>query len=218
MATIDPSWFTGIVDLSHREDQEIDWNVVKRAGIAAVIHKATEGADFADKKYHGRQKAAKAAGLLWGSFHFSGADNIPGKVQADFYLQFASPSPDEFICFDCEKQGTFENMRDFVLRIKEKQGRYPAIYGRRLLRNLMKSQGHSDVSKGVLWYDEYPPEPHVLPRQILPEGWASWTMWQYTDGNAGPEPRHTTGVGNVDRSVFAGTEQQFREAWPFTRQ
>lgn len=217
MASIDPSWFTGIIDLSHHEEQAIDWDRLRADGIVAVMHKATEGTTFVDDRHETRRRAAKAAGLLWGSFHFSGEEAGTGAAQADHYLSVARAEPGDFICFDCEKHGTFENMEQFVRRVAERLRRYPAIYGRRLLRELMHGHGGSIVTRGVLWYDEYPPSNVTHPRQALPEGWADWTLWQYTDGSDGPDPKLTPGAGHVDRSAFKGSAAELRAQWPFSR-
>jgi lysozyme len=216
VADIHPGWFTGIIDLSHHHKQDIDWNAAKQAGIVAVIHKATEGLDVPDFCYHKRRIEARQAGLFWGSFHFSGASSSNGAQQADYYIKYADPQQDDFICFDCEKHGTFENMKAFVDRVRDRLGRYPAIYGRRLLRELMQGKSQSTVCRGILWYDEYPKGQFSTPQQVLPEGWSDWTIWQYTDGHSGPHPRTTPGVGNVDRSAFKGSVDEFKKHWPFS--
>jgi len=177
----------------------------------------TEGIDVEDAKYLYRRDKAREAGLLWGSYHFAGLEGSDGVRQADHYIGFVRPRDDEFICFDCEKHGTFENMRLFVERVRQRLGRYPAIYGRRLLRTLMHGNGESIVTRGILWYDEYPPPTYNLPRQSLPEGWDDWTLWQYTDGRSGPQPQVTPGAGRVDRSVFKGSSEALISAWPFAR-
>lgn len=118
------------------------------------MHKPTEGTGFIDDRYEQRRHAAKAAGFLWGSFHFSGEVDGTGAAQADHYLSVARVEAGDFICIDCEKHGTFANMEGFVERIAARLGRYPAIYGRRLLRELMHGHGASVVMRGVLWYDE----------------------------------------------------------------
>lgn len=217
MASIDPNWFTGIIDLSHHEHREIDWELLVQNGITAVMHKATEGTTFVDNSYEFRRRAAQEAGLLWGSFHFAGELDGTGRAQADHYLSVAQVQPSDFLCFDCEKHGTFDNMERFVERVAERLSRYPAIYGRRLLRELMRGNEHSIVTRGVLWYDEYPPSNVIHPRQPLPAGWSDWTLWQYTNGADGPDPKLTTGAGRVDRSAFKGSAAELRAQWPFFR-
>jgi lysozyme len=51
-----------IIDIYHRTT--IDFDKVKNAGIAAIIHKATEGASFQDKEYSKRKQIAKSKGFL----------------------------------------------------------------------------------------------------------------------------------------------------------
>jgi lysozyme len=41
-------------------------------------------------------------------------------------------------------------------------------------------------------------------------------MWQYTDGNFGPQPHAVNGIGNCDRDKFNGTEDQLRTLWQGT--
>ena len=187
------------------------------AGIVAVIHKATEADDFHDSQYHKRRAQAKGAGLLWGAYHFAGPPSVDGTKQADFFLDSVEPEEDEFLCFDCEKHGTLANMEAFVRRVRDKAGRYPAIYGRRLLRELMHGNSGSVAASGVLWYDEYPAAEFSVPQQHLPEGWGEWTLWQYTDGHNGSDPKSAPGIGNCDRSAFKGTQEELVAAWPFRR-
>ena len=52
-----------VVDLSHHNDVA-DFGAVKAAGIAGIIHKATEGVSFTDKLYADRRGRALGVGLL----------------------------------------------------------------------------------------------------------------------------------------------------------
>jgi len=47
----------------------------------------------------------------------------------------------------------------------------------------------------------------------VPQNWKTWTLWQYTDGALGPEPKAIAGVGLYDRDVFNGTEAGLRAFW-----
>jgi GH25 family lysozyme M1 (1,4-beta-N-acetylmuramidase) len=62
------------------------------------MHKPTEGTGFIDDRYEQRRHAAKAAGFLWGSFHFSGEVDGTGAAQADHYLSVARVEAGDFIC------------------------------------------------------------------------------------------------------------------------
>ena len=56
-----------VVDLSHH-NEVADFGNVKAAGIARIIHKATEAIGFVDKMYAVRRGSAMDAGLLWACF------------------------------------------------------------------------------------------------------------------------------------------------------
>jgi lysozyme len=87
------------VDLSHWDPAD-DYAAVRRDGIFGVIYKATEGQSYTDDTYLEQKRAAKSAGLKWGSYHFADASSCYGQV--DNYLRFAAPEPDELICLDWE--------------------------------------------------------------------------------------------------------------------
>ena len=51
------------------------------------------------------------------------------------------------------------------------------------------------------------------PKPLIPVIWPKWTLWQYTDGAAGPDPHEVDGVGRCDRDQFNGTEQELLAFW-----
>ena len=63
-----------------------DFRLVRRSNILGVIHKASEGSDYADGACAARRPEAEAAGLLWGTYHYGTAvgsgrdDPSPGGV------------------------------------------------------------------------------------------------------------------------------------------
>ena len=95
------SGFNGVIDLSHHQ-RAINWQTVRDAGIVAVIHKATEGATFRDPAYVERREAARAAGLLWGSYHYAGTAPVADQVAN--YLAHADPGAGDLVCLDYEPQ------------------------------------------------------------------------------------------------------------------
>jgi lysozyme len=60
-----------------------------------------------------------------------------------------------------------------------------------------------------LWLAQWEPVP------VLPAAWNIWTLWQYTDGQAGPGPYSVAGVGNCDRDKFNGPLEQLRKLWGY---
>src|SRR5262245_2377 len=72
-----------VIDISH-------WNPVdsfveaKADGVIGVIHKVTESTNYVDPTYNGNKEAAKAAGLLWGAYHFLRPGDM--KAQAQYFI------------------------------------------------------------------------------------------------------------------------------------
>lgn len=204
--------FNGLIDLSHH-NVVLDWERVRSAGIAAVIHKATEGATFRDRLYRERREAARAAGLRFGSYHFT--SGAPVDAQVENYLAHADPRDDELICLDWEESFSGRTMtlgeaERFVELVLEATGRAPMLYGGRLLRETLAGVESSILSRCPLWYARFAPEPVGVPAL-----WDRWTFWQYTDGQNGPEPHEVDGIGPCDRDLFNGSEAEFFARWPF---
>jgi hypothetical protein len=40
-------------------------------------------------------------------------------------------------------------------------------------------------------------------------------MWQYTNGEVGPEPHSVTGIGNCDRDMFNGQMDGLTKLWGY---
>ena len=204
-----------IIDLYH--GNSVDLKAAKAGGILAVIHKATEGASVVDSQYLARRDAAKALGLLWGGYHFSSGSSVADQVRN--FLTHALPANEELIALDWEPSSEGPNMtldqaHHFVQMIKDETGRWPMLYGGSLLRESLGQQSDSILSNCPLWYCRLAPAPIGIPTQV----WPSYTLWQYTDGNSGPQPHSTPGAdANLDRNIFQGTAQDLLTAWPFTR-
>src|SRR5258707_1097158 len=64
-----------VIDLSHH-NQNLDFASIRfSGGILGIIHKATQGLDYADPTYLPHKTSALANGLLWGAYHFgTGSD------------------------------------------------------------------------------------------------------------------------------------------------
>lgn len=59
-----------VVDISSNNPHPIDWAAVKAAGVSGVYVKATEGAAYISPDFGADYRAAKAAGLRAGAYHF----------------------------------------------------------------------------------------------------------------------------------------------------
>ncbi|MBO0906027.1 glycoside hydrolase family 25 protein [Jiella sonneratiae] len=203
-----------VIDLSHHQNS-VNFQRIKEDGIVAVVHKATEGSNYKNRTYSERRDKAKAAGLRWGSYHFSSGSNAT--IQFENYVNFAKPTDDELICLDFEPSFSgvnmsYEGLLEFVGLCVAELGRYPVIYGGSLLRETTRGRsGDPVLTRCPLWFARYSPSPIGLP-----DPWRIWTLWQYTDGNAGQSPYSVEGVGRCDRDTFNGPLERLVEAWPLT--
>jgi lysozyme len=199
-----------VVDISHHNGN-IDLAKAQAAGIVGVIHKATQGTTMTDKMYDQNRQKAMAAGLLWGAYHFG--TQADGAAQADVFLSKAKPGDQTLLVLDYEPNGnatmTLDQARAFVSRIKDVTGKVPGFYSGSLIKQQLGGQPADPVlSQCFLWIAQYGPAPTHIPAT-----WPAWTMWQYTDGNVGPQPHSVEGIGNCDRDQFNGSVEQLKQLW-----
>jgi len=205
-----------VIDLSHHNGNP-DLVKAKAAGIIGVIHKATQGFTNVDPMYTTNRQKALDAGLLWGAFHFGvGGD---GAQQADHFLNTVNPDPATLLVLDYEPnpQGptmTLVQARDFVSHINAVLQRFPGFYSGNLIKEQLSNVQLPDpiLSQCFLGIAQYPPSPIPGPTSI-PSTWKIWTLWQYTDGSHGPEPRSVDGIGFCDRDKFNGSLNNLRKLW-----
>ncbi len=208
-----------ICDISHL-NENVNLEKAKAGGMSAVFHKATQSSGntfFRDKAYPIRRQEAKNAGLLWGAYHFGAGGD--GTVQANDFLSYTMPNDDTLMVLDFERNTTqlrngtteptmnLEEASAFVSQIKLKTGKYPGIYGGALLRESLRTVSNTILSECWLWIAQYAAAPK------LPNGWSSYTFWQFTDGVHGPGALPVPGIGPCDRDVFKGNESELISFW-----
>jgi lysozyme len=102
-----------------------------------------------------------------------------------------------------------DQARAFVSRVKDVTGKFPGFYSGSLIKQQLGGKPPDPLlSQCFLWLAQYGPAP-----KDIPQTWPAWTMWQYTDGNVGPQPHSVDGIGNCDRDQFNGTMEQLQELW-----
>jgi lysozyme len=201
--------FNGVIDISHHNDRP-DLGRAKRAGIVGVFQKATQGEQFVDPTFATNRTNARAAGLLWGVYHFgTGGD---GTLQADHFLTTVQPDAQTLLVLDLEANPQGPNMplieaRAFVTHVREVTGRWPGLYSGHYIKALLDPGKDPILANCWFWLAQYGPT------AVLPANWPTWTFWQYTDGALGPEPHSVDGVGRCDRDRFNGTEADLRAFW-----
>jgi lysozyme len=204
--------FNGVIDLSHH-NTITDLAATKADGIVGIIFKATQGVKFVDPKYQQVRKQALELGFLWGAYHFgTAADPV---AQADHFLTIAQPDEKTLITLDFEANPldaansmSLDQADMFIQHIRTKTGRFPVFYtGAWYINPFLKVTTTSLAAQCPLWIAAYASKPPV------PRLWETWTLWQYTDGTVGNEPRKTAGIVKADRNLFNGSEADLRAWW-----
>ncbi len=201
-----------IVDVSHH-NKVTSFTKVKSDGIFGVIHKATQGTKYKDPTFASNRTKAVEAGLKFGAYHFGTAGDAI--AQADHLIAVAGENSLLVLDFEGNPQGidmSLEEAEEFVSHVKAATGRYPGLYSGHTIKEAFKKAGitrpdQTELSQCWFWIAQYSKAP------LIPKVWKDWTLWQYTDGGAGPEPHTVDGIGRCDRDQFNGTLEQLKAFW-----
>lgn len=205
--------FPMVVDLSHWDPAD-DYAAVKRDGIVGVIYKGTEGQTYSDPTYVSQQRAAKSAGLKWGSYHFADASSVHGQI--DNYLRFAFPDPDELFCLDWEDNPSGNgrmSVGDVKIWIREVERQLDregecVIYSGNTAKEQLGDRHDEFLGSRRLWLAQYSTTPSWQ------RSWHGFWLWQFTDGQYGPQPHSIDGVGPCDiNSYNDGTAERLIAEW-----
>jgi lysozyme len=219
-----------VIDLSQGVKVS-DFRLVRQSNILGVIHKASEGNDYADSACAARRPQAEAAGLLWGTYHF-GTGLGSGTEQAAFFLARSRPGPKTLLALDLEANEnnpsnsmTLEQAEAFVQTVADATGRLPVVYvhptwanGDPLpvsgLRLSAPITAGSILARCGLWVADYHDSPE------LPLAWAAtgWRLWQYAGDETASRPAYAQtnivrGVSHCDRNLFNGDATALQRFW-----
>ena len=200
-----------IIDVSHHNGSTLDFHAAAGAGVVAVIHKATQGTGAPDPMWSVNRPKILAENLLFGSYHFG--DGSDGASQAQHFLNVVGPNPGELLCLDFEQNTagssmTIEEARAFVTTVNHAIGKWPVLYSGHYLKDLLVRTPDPVLSNCPLWLAQYGPT------AVLPVGWKTWTLWQFSDGGVPtPAPPAVPGVGHCDRDRFNGDAAALATFW-----
>jgi lysozyme len=201
-----------VCDLSHWNMAD-DYEAARRDGIVGVIYKATEGQSYTDDTYVGQQQAAKAARLCWGSYHFADASDVGGQI--DNYLRFAAPDPDELFCLDWEDNPSGngvmskDDCKTWIIEVERALRREGecVVYSGNTAKEALDDDVDTFFGSRRLWLCQYGTTPSWQ------RSWDNYWLWQFTDGEYGPEPHSISGVGECDINSYAGSAEQLVAEW-----
>lgn len=200
-----------VLDLSHHETVD-SYAAMREDGIVGIIYKATQGTGYKDKTYWTERGRALDAGLFWGSYHFAEEGNVA--AQAENYLRYAKPGLDELFCLDLEDYDdntmTLSQAKEWITYVENKLGRIGqcVVYSGNTLKEMLGDKIDAWWGSRRLWLAQYGNKPEVQ------QSWDTYWLWQYSDGEQGPEPHSVEGTNDfVDSNSFAGTKEQLFEQW-----
>jgi lysozyme len=219
-----------VIDIS-RSVTVSDFRRVRQSNIVAVIHKATEGGDYADSACAARRPQAEAAGLLWGTYHF-GTGQSSGAQQAAFFLAASRPGPRTLLALDLEANEnnpsnsmSVDQAEAFVRAVAEATGRLPVVYvhptwanGDPLPVSGLSLGGRitpdSILARCGLWVADYHDSPEI---PIAWEG-RGWKLWQYAGDESASRPAYGStnivqGISHCDRNLFNGDINVLSQFW-----
>ncbi len=189
---------------------EIDWVAAARAGIYFVFIKGSEGT-YADAKFIQHWEGSKGL-MLRGAYVFFRpdlADQVSIATQMRTLYRVVSDTGDLGELppvLDVEKAPcTWSQVAEAMDLLESLFGRTPILYtSPGFARYLGPLPAHLRAKNWPLWIAQYT----QAAEPTLPNGWTTWTFWQYT--SQGRIPGYTS---NIDRDRFNGTlEDLFRFA------
>ncbi|PWR14195.1 hypothetical protein DKT69_17485 [Micromonospora sicca] len=187
----------------------IDWPTVAANGYKFAYIKATEGRTYLNPYFAEDYRAAKAAGLLVGAYHFARPDSRDPITEANFFIdsaQFTKDSQTLVPMVDIEwpywsgaptcyglTTTEFSNwIRAFSNQVKTRIGRVPMIYTNTNFWNPCTGNNAS--------FGDHPLDiaGYTTTRPPLPAGWTTETVWQYAAGNPSQPANYSQNVFNGD--------------------
>lgn len=197
-----------VVDLSHHNTVR-DLSQTRAAGAIGVIHKATEGKSYTDPAFAILRSLSASHGLLWASYHFLHHGDIA--AQMGHYLDVAKPAKDERVCIDYEQTDcTLDDLHAAVSYLRSRAPNNPiTVYGGNLLKEHLGDRRDDLLAETSLWIAQYTSkDAPAWPTAT----WPAWSLWQYSDGQFGGDPKSVPGIDRCDCNAFNGTEDECR-AW-----
>ncbi len=188
---------------------DVSWGSVAASGAAFTYVKATEGTDYQNLYYGSQYNGSANAGLIRGAYHFALPDQSSGQAQATFFVQHGGGwtadgrtlppmldieyNPYGAVCYGLSAAQMSAWVSDFSTTVHALTSRFPMIYTTRGWWDQCTGTNSSFGTSNPLFIANYSSTPGVMPA-----GWASQTLWQYSD----------TGTFPGDQDVFNGSSDQ----------
>jgi lysozyme len=164
------------IDVSHHQGH-IAWAKLPRQGVDFAYIKATEGRHYVDRRFSRNWRAARAAGIRRGAYHFFSLCES-GRVQAKHFIRHVpadaaalAPAVDLEFPGNCRHRPSpakfHRELRSFLRIVEARYGKHAVLY---LTRRFDRHYRVSATFKRRLWLRSL----HSQPRF----GAHGWTIWQ----------------------------------------
>jgi len=156
----------------------------------------------------------KDVGLLWGAYHWGTAAPIENQVTN--FLEWAAPDAQTLVALDYERtpgnQMTLDGARAFLALINEKLGRKCVLYSGDTLKSALGHTKDGFFGSHRLWLAQYGTHP------VVQASWKTFWLWQYTDGELGPDPKKVPGIpGDSKKRLccdhYVGAIDHLKDEW-----
>ena len=190
------------IDISHYQG-DIDWKRLAqtrqgRFPVQFIFMKATEGGDYADKKFVENFDSAKGHGFIRGAYHFYNPKTDADK-QADFFINTVKLEPGDLPpVLDIEKKSRDvkklqDDLKIWLRKVENHYGVKPIIYASYKFKTRYLSD--SVFNSYPYWIA------HYYVDSVRYQG--EWKFWQHTDVGTLP------GIDEkVDLNVFNGSKNE----------
>lgn len=202
------------VDVSHYQGN-VNWSELYELGYRFAYAKATDGAHGVDSMFQKHKAGAKAAGLLFGAYHFFRfPQDIPEQVK-NFLTVAGTVEPGELPhAIDAEWDRTSQKYceghemdaeaADMIFTMATLVGHsikmLPVIYTNAYFFN--PGTRGSSFAQMPLWVPSYASK--TIQGVKIPKPWASANIWQYS------EHLNIGGVSAIDGNKFQGSFEELK--------
>jgi lysozyme len=174
-----------IIDVSANQVHPISWSKVKKAGVAGVILKATQGTGYVNPDFEEDLKGCNDAKLPVMAYHFAMFEDVAAEVAA-----FEKVAGARARVLDIE---TSTNLAWSNTFLKALQDKYQFAHDETMLYGSKSSIPRKGLIS-LLWVADYGVKSVGVP----------CAMWQFTENGK------VAGIANeVDQSYWMGTSAQF---------
>ena len=190
----------------HGAKGAIDWERVRGFGVSFAWVKASEGKTFDDERFTQNRRAAKAAGIRVGAYHYARPDNNTPREEAEHFLRVAKPVAGELLpALDFEEPkarglapSTLVRWADDWLEIVEAAiGARPVFYSFPSYISSEMGGGGLALGESLLWLASFGPNNGEV-HSVSPVGvFQKIAAHQFTSKGRVPGVR-----GNCDRNTL----------------